>query len=271
MEMSELIKCKKVTQLPSGFMPYPKGVEIRFEPVTVGEKIQLSEANLTPGQIYKYTLEKIHVEGMDKRELTFPDFIYIGVLRRLYADEDVMNIHESYCPRCGHKLVRQFMLSDIEFEELSITAYPIHFKYKEFEIYTKPLTIGATLDMWDNTTSESEMLLETYTAMISKIYDNSAKVCLYATKEEKKTFILEASEELMDILKEVDNLYYHGLKEIELTCPNKKFVEEITPLGDRKPAAPCGCKWKEDYGSPATIIFPSCRDLSNIRSKIAFG
>ena len=265
--MEKLIKTKKVSQLPSGFLPYPKGIDIRFEPITVGEKLQLSEADLTIRQIYEYSLDKILVTGMNKRDLTLPDFIYIGVLRRLYAEDDVTNIHITYCPKCGHKVTRQFLLSEIGFDELKLQGYPIKASFEDKILVFKPLTIGDTLDMLEKDPNGKDTVLNTYLAMLDKVLDTQGNT-LDIDKEE---FILNSSEELVGIFKEVDELYYHGMQDIDIACPNKDFSQEYDNTGKLVGSKPCGNRWKEDYGSPATIIFPSDRHPSSVRSKITFG
>ena len=71
------------------FKPYPKGVKISYRPFTFGEIKQYSQSVFDPSSKFKWLLQGIEVEGMNKEDLTVCDFTYITLLRNLNTFSEV--------------------------------------------------------------------------------------------------------------------------------------------------------------------------------------
>ena len=115
-------------------------------------------STLDTKDIYLKALEGVEVSGMKKEDLTFGDFLYISVLRRISSVGEGTVIIKSNCPSCGDESTYKLEIQKIDFNELKATSLPVNFKLANGNgvISFKPMTIGQYLKWLAKDFNESE-------------------------------------------------------------------------------------------------------------------
>lgn len=254
--MSENFKVERVTieckQLPSGFGFYPKGTQVRFFPMTTKEVEILNESELSSLLLFENNLENIQTTKISPKDLTFSDFIYISIQRRLYSQTEIRCTMTSHCPNCGTKLIEEFDFNDIEFDEPKDNRLQ-GTELSGYKVEIGPLTIGAMIDMLKS--DEGVTTVNTLAHQIRKIYNPTAEIVPIPEEEAKVLayeLVANSWGEERDIFNYIDSLQSHNMKPRTLKCKNKA----------------CETTWEEDLGNPETLIFPSSRPRQSIESKV---
>jgi len=119
----------KVKDLPSKGIFYPKGFSIKIRPYTYGEIKYISQSDIGLKDKIRFILEGVVTENLDKEDLTFYDFIFLGLLRRLYSF-GTEELKITITCECGNRIEKVFVTEDIEFEDISVSSYkPIKVEY----------------------------------------------------------------------------------------------------------------------------------------------
>lgn len=243
-----------VKDLPSGSLPYPEGFEVKYRPYSYGEVKKISQSSLSMNSVYQMLLDGIECTKIDKYDLTLPDVLFIGVLRKL-STIGTTDVYVPYkCPKCGNTGKHTIKSDSLEFNDLQVPDLPICVDLEKGYFEFMPLTVRTFLDVY----SEEKHQDEVYTL---------AKCC---TKSEpsldfeqiyKTLFYCSANDSR--ILAKVDSYMDHGLKPIEITCDSKTS-------GDNK-AKSCGHKMRVELDGGQAIILPFRRDKESTGSSIHFG
>ena len=255
---------KEVTQLPSNFGFYPKNTKIWFYPMTTKEVELLNDSNLDSKKLFENNLANIKTEGINPEELTFSDFIFISLQRRLYSQTEILCTLNSTCPKCGKRIIEEFNFSEIEFENPK-DARLQSCELGDYEVVMGPITIGSMLKMLDS--EEGISAIDTYAHCIREIKQKPKDESLLdnfingfkkeKTQEEIANEFLLAREIIANtwgeerlVLNYIDSLQDHGIKPKKVVCSN------------------CKEAWEEDLGGADALIFPSDRIGDNIRNKV---
>lgn len=244
-----MIQCK---QLPSGFGFYPRGTEVRFYPMTVKEIETLNESDLSSLMLFENSLSNIKTKGIDPKQLTFSDFIYVSLQRRLYSQTEIRCTLNTYCPICGTKLLEEFDFNEIEFDEPKDNRLQ-QTTLGGFKVDIGPITIGDMLDMLKS--EEGVTTVNTLAHQIRKVYNPESDIIPIPDEEQRKLayeIVANTYGEEREIFNYIDGLQVHNMKHKKMRCKNKA----------------CGSEWEVDLGNPETLIFPSSRPRQSIADKV---
>lgn len=247
---------KRVAEVPSGGIFYPKNYEIYFTPMTVREAELLNESEVSTQIFFNTVLESITTVGMDKNDITYPDFIYIALMRKLYSQESILGTTTWYCEECGSKNVTDFDFSEISFSEPKERRTPAKCVIGEYAVDITPLTIGGALALYE---TESVSNVDTMAHCVRAIYEaksdsNGGYIFneLPYSLELAQQIIDSAYGEEIDMLKEIDDMYFHFIEDMKFTCKGCKHEQSI------------------NLGSPEALVFPRCGHTSAVGHKIFF-
>lgn len=155
------------SNMPSKAMWYDPSVKIRHYPYFTAEvkKISVEMEHVTIYEIFSQMLEGIETIGMDKRTLTFPDFLYLSIVRKMNSSfmEDNFSLFP-ICPACQQPNVFSYTYDKFGFFDIELTPedLPVTEEFTFFyeddagEVYAvkkvlefSPLTIGDILTIYE--------------------------------------------------------------------------------------------------------------------------
>lgn len=238
---------KQCKALPSGFGFYPKNTKVYFTPMTTKEVESLNESELSTKLIFENALAGIKTESVAKEDLTFSDFIFISMQRRVYSQTEVRCELRTTCSNCGKVITQDFDFNEFEFKEPNDNRLQCC-TLGDYKVVIGPLTIGGMLDMLNSETGVT--VVSTLAHCIRKIYGPDSDVQDIYTYELAEKIIENTWGEERDMLNYIDTLQEHGLEPREIICSN------------------CGNTWKEDLGSLDTLIFPVSRIGHDFKDKV---
>lgn len=238
----------EVKAIPSGFIPYPKGTKIYYQPCTMGELKKMSQDEISLDKKYEYILGGITVEGMDKMQLTVSDVLYLSMLRKLsIPGVDSVTITKR-CKHCGEFILgKKVLLAEVEFEDLK-TQLPLSVEIEGIKYSFSPLTIGAVLKLNESGEELTDSVL-------------MANTCVAPSVEKALAMITRLNEVLpynnpdLAVLNKIDTMLYHGVAPINLTCDH------------------CGLENKVhlDEEEKGVLVLPFCKDDVSAEARIQAG
>lgn len=243
---------KEVKALPSGFGFYPKGTVVRFSPMTTGEIEALNEGDLNSELVFKSALAGIQTTKIQPTDLTFSDFVYISLQRRLYSQTEIRCTLNTACPSCGTEIVQDFDFSEIEFDEPKDNRLQTC-ELGGYKVVVGPLTVGAMIQMLES--EKGVNTIDTLAHCIRKIYLPDSAIREVEPEELfslAQDIISNSWGEEREIMNYIDDLQSHGIKPRKMVCKNKA----------------CRCEWEEDLGTPDALIFPCNRPRQSLGSKV---
>jgi len=194
----------KLDRLPSKGFTYPDDASISHRMYKCGELDMINNSNMTPKQLMEIALEGINT-NFDKMELTVPDFLFLGLLRKISIYNETSFTASCLCKKCRQKTSMDIPAFDMEFDDLGIKGLParvtLNGKLMEFE----PLTVGRFFDLLDKDMASDT--LATYAAE-----------CMNMDFDEAYEHIQNLTEEDYEEIEFIDEAMHHGLKPIEIKC-----------------------------------------------------
>lgn len=133
--------------LPSRFLPYPKGTRIFYRPYTYGEIDTAVSSKAAYDKGLRHVLQGIIVEGMDKNDLTLNDFLYLALLRKISSLGTTDFVVQVTPVDLGTPITKRMKTQDIEFQNLEVPKLPVRVKLGGKELHFRPLTIGKYMDL----------------------------------------------------------------------------------------------------------------------------
>lgn len=199
-----------VTEVPSNFLPYPDDLSIRYKTYRWGEVKQISKEKYEEKTLIPYISRGIEVSSKQEpdftiEKLTLSDFLYISLLRKLstFGTEKFQIVIE--CENCKEHLTKEIVWNALEFEELDIPKLPVIVKLSEGTLLKfNPITVGEYVELVDEDKGADEVraiwrsLVNKDVVPYEKIYNMSLQ-----------------DGQIMD---EVNDILYHGLKEVDIKC-----------------------------------------------------
>lgn len=228
----------RVTDLPSKFLPYPTGV-VEYVPYTFGELVRLAQSNLDPVGITKFILEGIKT-SFNKEDLSYFDFMYVALLRRISSAESNQFSFMGTCGDCGDKRKYISGLADLEFNDLTVPDLPIIIEVGGFPLHFMPLTVGKYMEL-----SESGKLDDRVEVYASTVVNKP--------KDQVRMILESAPGTIVEDIEEVDRLLMFGVKTLPIKC------------------GACGESIVVDIEDPEVLVRPFRPDENPPRNRILFG
>jgi len=251
----------KVDRLPSKGLAYPPGATIKHRPFTFGEIKKISQSRLDTKEKFEFILSGIEC-SFDKLDLTLPDFMYIGFLRRistLGTSEGVLIVK---CPHCKkdhrEKIEVGSSKNHIDFNDIKAEALPVIVELADRrEYYFQPITLRKLFELLDGNKEVNDPIL-LMAAQCSLI------------KEGKKEYIPDIEEVYKIIenvlpedglmLAEVDEYLAHSIKPLKLICKNKLADDQT-----------CGQEMSVELDGGDALLLPFRGDKESTQRRIRFG
>lgn len=197
----------KVTTMPSMGKAYPDGVEIHYQPYTFGEvkSFSQSQGKMTMSKRIDQILSGIDVVGMAKEDLTFFDFIYISLLRRLTTMNAIEFTLAVGCPSCGAPVKHQFSWEGLVFDDLPAPSLPVVADIcGQQDVKFMPLTLGQYKELSRLGLEEDEVAIA---AMTSSLDFKAARDLFHGALGDDAA-----------LLGDIDKFLFHDLKPAQATC-----------------------------------------------------
>jgi hypothetical protein len=216
-ELSKYVPSKEVDDLPSKFVPYPPGSKISYKPYTFGELLNINDSNMTLKEQFGQVLDGITTIGFPRGELTVPDFLFIGLKRKISTLDTTTFEAIFLCrhPKCRKTNQVQLTTAMFNFDYLAAPELPV--VLKDFPGLGKcifdPLRVDEYLELIDLDKDHQAYML----ARMCR-NQNFLKACdafFYATGKNARA------------LRQVDSQLFHGLNPIPVTCPECKQQSEL--------------------------------------------
>jgi len=258
----------EIQTLPSKGKAYPVKSTIYFSPLTFGELKFLSGSTLEPLESIEFFLKKIQC-NFDKNEITYFDFYYIVVLIKMstYGTNEY-NINFQ-CKKCKQNIKNSFSVLDLDFDEIQTPVPAIikrnDEKLEDIQIY--PLSIGKYRKLIINNLTDD---YDAYMASQIKNYDFD---------ESLKIIKEELCGINTNLLETIDELFYHGVKDIIIKCNNILPVSEEKSIGDEEvkeegvisSGEVCGASHAIPFQSLTKYISATDGAKESLRDRIHFG
>lgn len=219
----EMLPQIEVTQLPSGFLSYPKGVKIQYRPYVFGEIKKFNQSNQSKLDTYQMALDGVSVTGMPIDSLTFPDVIYIALLRKISSLGDTsfsLSYKCRYCDKTNTVSINHTNVgfTDMEIKELPIVATLSNGTELEFGLFT-----FANYKALQEKTRSNPTINEDMYAMALTVQNMSADDAYQA--------IYNSTLKDGAILDYVDHLQYHNVAPLTLKCEGCKHGNKVRLTG----------------------------------------
>lgn len=246
-------------RLPSKGIPYPVGTTISYHPYTFGELKKFGQSKLTLKQRYEFILEGILVSGMPKEKITFNDFLFVSLLRKISS----IGVHEVLvkfpCFDCGHENNHGIKLDELDFDELGVPELPATVTIKGQDMSFTPLTLEdlfALIRDGKDKDPTGVLAVQCRTHPFQVAYD-----LLYGANPEDS-----------EVLEELNKVFYHGLAPMKLKCQNTaKTVKDFEDGIEIEKVVHCDVTNHIDLGDPSLIVQPFRRDGQPAANRIRFG
>ena len=216
-ELSKYVPSVECTDLPSKFVPYPPGSKIAYKPYTFGEVLSVNESHLSLKQQFGQVLEGITTTGFPKDQLTVPDFLYIGLQRKISTLDTTTFTAAFLCRNedCRHTNQLQLTTAMFDFEYMAAPKLPV--VLKDFPNLGKcifdPLRVKEYLELMDQDKDHQAYMLARMCR--NQDFQTACDAFYYATGQSARN------------LRRVDAQLFHGLNPIPVTCPECKRQSEL--------------------------------------------
>jgi hypothetical protein len=193
--------------LPSKGLFYSNQFLVKVKPYTFGDIEYISQSDLPLRDIIKFILQGITTELEEPENLTFFDFLFLSLVRKLISFGAEKYKIEVSCSKCGKKLTKTFTLEDLEFKDIEVDSYkPLTIEYRGFRFILDVLRVKRVLEVSSNKKELSP--LEVLALHITSLSFNDAKEFL-------KNLIENDFKEFEQIVRKY---FYHDLKPLVLRC-----------------------------------------------------
>jgi hypothetical protein len=207
--------------LPSKFICYPEGLEISYRRYGWLEIKLLSQRNNT---ISLRTQADMVFRGLKFSDptfspysLTFPDFQYLGLLRKVATLNPPSFDLRYKCQKCDKISSFSVPVTGIQFDDIKAPKGRAVVEMEGLKATFQPLTIGQFIEVCDKKVEfpewEEEMVW--------------AASCVSHSMDELFTYLKEqATPDDARLLRELDALFYHGILPIKHECNNYIEVQD---------------------------------------------
>lgn len=210
-----------ITQLPSEYKPYPKNIRVtqrRYGWLEI-KQISARRTVLSNDDHWDAILGGVNIQGMDKEELTVPDGLYIGLVRKL-STLDVPFFEVSYmCSSCNQPVVFQLTPDKLVFSNIKAPELPIVAQFSFGEMKFSPITI------------RKHRIYENVRANYKDYEQGALFVAMNSVSHsyEEAFELLQTRADVKDIaiIESIDKLLDHGLQPVTNICQTK--IRTVVP------------------------------------------
>lgn len=194
----------EVSDVPSKFIAYPKNCHIKFKPYTWGEVKKFNQSKMNVIDNIKFVLDGIEC-SFDKYSLTVPDFLYIGLMRKISTFGNSKFTLKHICEKCQEIKTETFDATMLEFQDIKAPAVPAFANFESVQFEFMPLTINDYIFLVENALVDDEI------AMMAKQCRNMEfkEACekLYALSPDEGGYI-----------DKIDKAFFHEIKPLKFIC-----------------------------------------------------
>jgi len=198
----------QVKRLPSGLLPYrglgPAEPEISYVPYSFGEIKRLAQDKVTAQERLQIYLAGIET-NFPKTSLTYGDFLFIVLLRKISTLGAESFIAAVPCQHCGRPLSLRLRTDELEFVDIKVPDLPVRVKFSFGSHVFMPFTVQDYMKVVELKKEEDAAAILACTCT-SMVWEKS-----YAAFDGCRGKDAE-------LLNEVDRLLEHTLKAVTLTC-----------------------------------------------------
>lgn len=206
-----------VDKLPSRGLSYPTGTRIKYRPYDYMEISTLSESKMTEDDSLLFMMKGIVTRGIEKLSITFGDFLYLLLLRKL-STLGTQNFKVSFKHE-GEKVSHIASSADFEFVDLEVPRLPINAEVFNRQVSFMPITIGQHLELINDYPNLGKKKYELYA--MAKQTDLPFKRALKLIKN--------SSSDDYTIIKNIELMLYHNIKELSVPIKVKQLNLDYNP------------------------------------------
>lgn len=210
----------EVKVLPSGFKAYQEGASVKYKPYTYGEIVKFNQSKISRIERFNIVLNGI-MTNFDKLELTYADYRYIALLRRISTFGSTKFVSEFSCPTCGGNNKLHLSSENIEFEDIQAPDLPAIITVNGKEVHFSPITLRGYTELENDEDGHLEDR-----AMARQVTNMSY--------EEALPLIQQATGKDLINIQQVDEYLYHGVKPEIVTCATPACNQKIRVQVDKE-------------------------------------
>lgn len=202
-----------VTELPSRFLSYPIGTKISYRPYSWGESKKSAQSNMSFKEHVDFVLKGIYADGLTNMyDLTYHDFLYLSLLRRLHTvgkSDATISFNCAECGEYNNWTVNNF---DFEFNDATIPELPVNIEINGKKYSFGYLTLKKIIPLVDNNLEKDSVAL-------------LAARCINRPFDEAYSDFDSESMTFDDgiLLEEISKMLYHGMKPMNFVCKSCKY------------------------------------------------
>lgn len=266
-----------ITTIPSQFKPYklmytPKP-EISYSPYKFGEIKKLNSSKMSPKQVFLEVLSGITC-NFDKMKLTFSDFTYLGLMRRVATLTTARFNAQFECKVCGH--INKMDFDHTKLAEVNLNReLPVSIELASKLYVFTPLTIEDYIFLYDENLLEDVVAYYAVQCRNNDIDITVEKRNGYTLNDTQKRFYsiydvfynLTSSDEVED-LESLDTYLDHKIKPVTMNCVGKiNYKDE----NDEEKTEICKNPISVALDGGGVLITPFRESDEPVRHKIRFG
>lgn len=244
------------SDMPSKFLPYPKGTTIFYRPYTFDEIEVFNDSMMSETERMAFINEGIICKGIDHMQLTLSDWLYLGMLRKLSVFESskfsVTIPPDPETNRNAHTVLLE--MAKMGVTDLEVPALPAVVTVDGQELHFSPMTL--------------ERFNELSAALKEEATANGEDKARLPTSREVMAYqcINRDPAEILPTIKGAMGQEYLDLQELDLL-----FRHRVNPVE---------VKWKvgeQEYSelveidNPTSLVWPFRGQEESRRSTIRFG
>jgi len=196
---------------------------------------------------------------MDKENLTFNDFLFLALLRKM-SSVGIQDISVKYrCAKCNFENTEHIQLDKLDFDDMEVPDLPAHLIINNKEVSFTPLTVKDFFLLFKEGKEKDPVSI-------------LAVQCRNMHFKEACDLLYNANPEDSELLEELNKMFYHGLATMKFSCQNKE-AKETEMLDGIEIEKNVHCKFTNyiELGDPDLIVQPFRRDGRTAKDRIRFG
>lgn len=202
-----------VKEVPSQGLIYPEGFTVSYRTYRYGEIKNYGRSKLSFRQEIDLILSGI-TTSIDPLNLTYMDFLYLGFSRRISSLGTPEMAVTYECDSCKSKQTFTCEEKELEFQDLTMSSLPVGVELRNTSLEFSPITLRGYLELEKIQRNDDEVAL-------------MAKQCVNLEYSEAYKIIDNLSPDEGDLINQIDEMLYHGLKPLDIKCTSCQAMNEV--------------------------------------------